>query len=307
MSLGVNMLLSLDIVSLCMWGMSERLSCKIRDLHLSVGTDTRDAGGKGWAPVWRASLHLLSLLWGLIFAVCTQSPARLEVAARSCVPPADRLLGAVVTQGLSGCSGRALSVLIHTRFSWTWWSCLTEKSSAVNTGWQTPLFPTVVLCGQSALLPNSCLSSSRSFKRDLTVCDCNEGWSRLVGDRQGKNLWREEASLALFPLGIQWCVIFPSLFHEESKSLSAFSCIWKSALFYSSSVVVCLKMGWIGYARELIHFKFLAFSLFIHLLHPQRAQSKRYSDSQDLENHWVPFSILRFQAPLISVVFSLHS
>lgn len=74
-------------------------------------------------------------------------------------------------------------------------------------------------------------------------------------------MWREEASLALFLLRIQLCVIFLSSFHGENKSLSVFACFWKRALFYSSHVVVCLKMGWTGRARESIHYGFLAFTI----------------------------------------------
>lgn len=74
-------------------------------------------------------------------------------------------------------------------------------------------------------------------------------------------MWRKEASLALFLLGIQLCVIFPTYFHGENKSLSVFACYWNRALFYSSHVVVCLKMGWPGHARESIHYRFLAFTI----------------------------------------------
>ena len=143
-----------------------------------------------------------------MFAVHAQSPARSEVSAHTCIPRADRLFHAAFTPVAEGCSGRALSALVHTRLSWTCWSCLADRVQLLM---QIPLFPAVVCCGQSASLPNSCTSSPGGLERDLILCDFNDGWPRPVGDWQGKK-WREEPSPAVFPLEYSYVSYFQAHF-----------------------------------------------------------------------------------------------
>lgn len=149
--------------------------------------------------------------------------------ARTCIPPADRLLHAVFTPVAAGCSGRALSVLVHTRCSWTCWSCLAGRVQLLMLAGKLPcsLQLSVVVSQPCCLIP------ARLLQEAL------KGISFFVIAMKGH----------------------PDRWETGKERCGAFACFWKRALFYSSHVVVCLEMGWTGHARESIHYRFLAFSV----------------------------------------------
>lgn len=111
------------------------------------------------------------------------------------IPPRDRLLHAVVMPAVAGCSGRALSVLAHTRFSWTCWSCLADRvqllmlSGKLMCSLQLALMVSQLCC----LIPAHLLLEAWKG-----VSFFDEEWSRLMGSWQKKRRGERRPLLLFF-------------------------------------------------------------------------------------------------------------
>lgn len=154
---------------------------------------------------------------------------------------------------------RALSALVHTRFSWTFWSCLADRVQLLMLAGKLPCsLPLSVVVSQPCCLIAACLLEAlKGISFFVIAMKGGPDWwetgkERRCGERRPFLLcfFYEYSNVSYFQVNFKGKV-------KAHQLLLAFG----RELFYRSHVVVCLEIGWTEHARESIHYRFLAFSV----------------------------------------------
>lgn len=145
---------------------------------------------------------------------------------------------------LSSCQGRQVAqstVLVHTRFSWTFWSCLADRVQLLMLAGKLPcsLPLSVVVSQPCCLIPACLLEGLKGISFFVIAMKGGPDWwetgkERRCGGRRPLLLcfFYKYSNVSNFQVNFKGKV-------KAHQLLLAFG----RELFYSSHVVVCLEMG----------------------------------------------------------------